>query len=226
MKITFVEINQETGKLIQRAICDNDRYSVDVHCGDFVEYATKLKKDEKRFIIVSPANSFGMMDGGFDEAIRQFYQEACKRDIVSFVQTEIGIEYGGEQPVGTCLRIGSPFDKSIPMLYHIPTMRFPMDVSGTNNAYMAMKALLLQLDKDDEEFQLYDNVDEVLVPVFCTGYGHMSPYQAVGQMKLAWNRFADNSFSPNISSWEKIGEEVRNQILAGTEVEMCRKGEF
>lgn len=221
MIITFIEINQEISRLVQRVICGNDYYDVTVHCGDFVEYATKLKEDGKRFIVVSPANSFGMMDGGFDESIRQFYQEVCKRDIVSFVQTGISVEYGGEQPVGTCLRIGTPFDKRIPMLYHIPTMRLPMDVSGTNNAYMAMKALLLQLNRDDEEFQMYGNVDEVLVPVFCTGYGRMNPYQAIGQMKLAWDRFADNLFSPDFSSWEKISEEVQKQVLAGAQAEMC-----
>lgn len=216
MQFTFLDNSQEKCKLLKRSFQPKECYSTKVHCGDFYDYAKNLKEQGKIFIVVSPANSFGMMDGGYDEAIRQFYLNECNTDIISFVQTSIGIEYGGEQPIGTCLSVGS-FGKSVPMLYHIPTMRFPMDVSHTNNAYMAMKSLILQVIKDEEEYQIYGNVDEIIVPIFCGGYGHMPTYQALWQMNLAWGRFiGDGTFySPKVDTWEDISKETYLQTVTG-----------
>ncbi|MEH2072692.1 MAG: hypothetical protein V7K47_31845 [Nostoc sp.] len=47
--------------------------------------------------LVSPANSFGMMDGGIDAAIIRFFG----RSLMAKVQQQIIEDYLGEQPVGT-----------------------------------------------------------------------------------------------------------------------------
>jgi O-acetyl-ADP-ribose deacetylase (regulator of RNase III) len=47
--------------------------------------------------IVSPANSFGLMDGGFDAALTKFFGGYLQ----SAVQERIIKEYSGEQPVRT-----------------------------------------------------------------------------------------------------------------------------
>jgi O-acetyl-ADP-ribose deacetylase (regulator of RNase III) len=49
--------------------------------------------------LVSPANSFGLMDGGMDAAITRFFGDALQQR----VQQRILAEYLGEQPVGTAL---------------------------------------------------------------------------------------------------------------------------
>src|ERR1051326_667927 len=49
--------------------------------------------------LVSPANSFGLMDGGMDATITAFFGEALQER----VQQRILDEYLGEQPVGTSL---------------------------------------------------------------------------------------------------------------------------
>ncbi|MEO0687374.1 MAG: phage tail protein, partial [Cyanobacteria bacterium J06649_11] len=49
--------------------------------------------------LVSPANSFGMMDGGMDAAIIKFFGKS----LMEKVQQRILTDYLGEQPVGTSM---------------------------------------------------------------------------------------------------------------------------
>jgi O-acetyl-ADP-ribose deacetylase (regulator of RNase III) len=51
--------------------------------------------------LVSPANSFGLMDGGTDAAIVRFFGE----ELMERVQKRILAEYLGEQPVGTSMLV-------------------------------------------------------------------------------------------------------------------------
>src|SRR5262245_1402953 len=88
--------------------------------------------------VVSAANSFGLMDGGVDAAIVRFFGGA----LMDRVQQRILEDYLGEQPVGTCLVVESGHSRH-PFVAHTPTMRVPMDISGTDNVYRAMWALLL-----------------------------------------------------------------------------------
>ncbi len=68
--------------------------------------------------LVSPANSFGMMDGGIDAAITRFFG----LDLERRVQQTILADYLGEQPVGTSFVIPTGHPKH-PFLAHTPTMR-------------------------------------------------------------------------------------------------------
>jgi O-acetyl-ADP-ribose deacetylase (regulator of RNase III) len=77
--------------------------------------------------LVSPANSFGMMDGGVDAAITKFFGIS----LMERVQQKILDDYLGEQSVGTSFIIetGHP---QYPFLAHTPTMRVPMQIVGTD----------------------------------------------------------------------------------------------
>lgn len=54
--------------------------------------------------LVSPANSYGLMDGGVDAAITAYFGEQLQRR----VQESIISDWGGEQPVGSCMTITIP----------------------------------------------------------------------------------------------------------------------
>jgi O-acetyl-ADP-ribose deacetylase (regulator of RNase III) len=87
--------------------------------------------------IVSPANSFGYMDGGIDLIyLRRFGWELQTR-----LQTHLRQEHDGELPVGQAT-IVETLDKAIPYLVSAPTMRVLMDVSDTINAYLAFRAAI------------------------------------------------------------------------------------
>jgi len=102
--------------------------------------------------VVSPANSFGIMDGGIDAAyIRLFGLE-----LQEAVQKAIRDEWAGEQPVGTCLAvpIPTPAGGTSPFLLHAPTMRSPQSIRGTDAVYRAFRAVLLTALRGVEPWRL------------------------------------------------------------------------
>src|SRR4051812_23434310 len=88
--------------------------------------------------MVSPANSFGIMDGGLDLAIRNALgfeaQKAAQRAIVE--------RHHGELPVGSA-EIVSTGDARWPLLVVAPTMRVPESTAHTLNAYLSFRAVLI-----------------------------------------------------------------------------------
>lgn len=86
--------------------------------------------------IVSPANSFGIMDGGFDKALIEYFGNS----LMERVQNKIKDEYAGEQPVGTCLIVNTG-DEKHPYLAHTPTMRIPRIIREYDTVYNAMRAM-------------------------------------------------------------------------------------
>src|SRR5262245_26699304 len=77
--------------------------------------------------MVSAANSFGLMDGGVDAAITQFFGH----ELQERVQKRIVDEFLGEQPVGTSIIVETK-DPNHPYIAHTPTMRIPMDIAHTD----------------------------------------------------------------------------------------------
>lgn len=136
--------------------------------------------------MVSPANSFGIMDGGLDLAIR--YE--LGHDIETRVQAEIQRTFHGELPVGTAtiVETGNP---KWPHLIVAPTMRMPMDVSNTLNAYLAFRAILNVVKQHNAAHQK-NKIESFVCPGLATGVGHMSPQKSAHQMRLA----LDNLFAP------------------------------
>ena len=92
--------------------------------------------------MVSPANSFGYMDGGLDRAIRYELGESIEKR----VQNMIVEKYHGELPIGSAEIVLTDHPKW-PHLIVAPTMRVPQDVSATINAYLSFRAILLAIKK-------------------------------------------------------------------------------
>ena len=111
-------------------------------CPNFTFAISKIQEAKPHDCIVSPANSFGQMDGGIDAAISFMLQ---KNNYFNFigdkVRQQINEKYSGEQPVGTCILVETENPK-FPFLAHAPTMTIPQNVNNTLNAYYAFKAVL------------------------------------------------------------------------------------
>ena len=128
--------------------------------------------------IVSPANSFGYMDGGIDGVYAQrFGPEMCER-----LRVLIKAAWDGELPVG-CAAVVETGDRAIPYLVSAPTMRVPMDVSDTVNAYLAFRAALIAVREANRRRP--GMIRSVVCPGMCTFYGHMSPQKSARQMRFA-----------------------------------------
>jgi O-acetyl-ADP-ribose deacetylase (regulator of RNase III) len=88
--------------------------------------------------VVSPANSFGFMDGGLDALYTTHFGLAVQER----VQRLIRDRHHGELLVGMADLIETGNTK-IPYLISAPTMRVPMELKNSVNAYLAARAVLL-----------------------------------------------------------------------------------
>lgn len=167
MKIYLRDRNQ--------VLCDrwkstfNGYDDVHVSCGNIFDPGPHMQADA----VVSPANSFGFMDGGIDLVYTKYFGQEMQENLRKCI-----IQYGGEILVGNALVMGIPNSKNIKYLISAPTMRVPEDVSNTINAYLAFKAAL-KVAKDL-------GLNSILCPGLATTTGKMTPNKAVYQMYCAY----------------------------------------
>jgi O-acetyl-ADP-ribose deacetylase (regulator of RNase III) len=129
--------------------------------------------------IVSPANSFGYMDGGIDLVyVRHFGWELQTR-----LQSHLKERHDGELPVGQATIIET-LDARIPYLVSAPTMRVPMNVSNSLNAYLAFRAAIRAVR--EHNLVAAKPIRAVLCPGLCTAVGRMPADRAAMQMATAY----------------------------------------
>ncbi len=154
--------------------------------------------------MVSPANSFGLMDGGVDAAIINFFGERLMRDVQQFILDE----YLGEQPVGTSFVIETHHPKHA-WLAHTPTMRVPMEIAHTDNVYLAMWAMLRAVHQHNQQHP--QKINRVLCPGLGTGAGHVPGREAARQMALAYQNFLN---PPQYIDW-RLANQRQAEIRFG-----------
>jgi O-acetyl-ADP-ribose deacetylase (regulator of RNase III) len=131
--------------------------------------------------IVSPANSFGYMDGGIDRHIDQSFEGKAQGAVLGLIAERLY----GELPVGSAAVIGMATGR-FPFLVISPTMRVPgEDLGGTINVYLAMReAFVAILDHNDGGTR---RIGSVAVPGLGTGVGGMAPGDSALQMRAAYD---------------------------------------
>jgi len=141
--------------------------------------------------IVSAANSFGLMDGGIDLAIIQFFGI----DLMDRVQHRIMTDFLGEQPVGSSFIIETGHTKHR-FLAHTPTMRAPLPITRTDNVYQAMWAMLLAVHWHNRSGE--PRIEVVACPGLGTATGRVPPEEAARQMATAYQHYLS---PPTCMSW-------------------------
>jgi len=86
--------------------------------------------------VVSPANSFGFMDGGIDLLYSRFFGW----DLQNELRKIISEHHGGELVVGNAEIVETGHEK-LPFLIAAPTMRVPMILRDSVNPYLAARAV-------------------------------------------------------------------------------------
>lgn len=107
-----------------------DLPGVRVHRGSILDVACDA--------IVSPANSFGFMDGGIDH----LYSQRFGWGVQQRLQAAIRETHHGELLVGRAEMVWTE-DAAIPFVIAAPTMRVPMILRDTVNPCLAARAALL-----------------------------------------------------------------------------------
>ena len=124
--------------------------------------------------VVSPANSFGYLDGGIDLAYRNAFGLGLQRRL----QAVIEARFQGELPIGEATLLSTGHSR-IKQIIFAPTMRTPSIIDDPNVVYLATKAALRSA------LAAPIPIERLGFPGMGTGIGRLDPFESANQMKRA-----------------------------------------
>lgn len=137
--------------------------------------------------VVSPANSFGIMDGGYDAAITHYFGP----ELMLKVQQEIRNQFGGViQPVGSCIPVhihGNGY------LLHTPTMLYPSHIIDARVIFQCMYSTMCVANKIDLKY--------ILVPAFGRVTGSVENDVVARMMQIGYEQA---THIPESISWPNV----------------------
>jgi O-acetyl-ADP-ribose deacetylase (regulator of RNase III) len=161
--------------------------------------------------VVSPANSFGFMDGGIDA----LYMDYFGSEIQMRVRRQIYDHHAGELLVGAA-DIVETGNAGLPFLIAAPTMRVPMVLRDSPNAYLAARAVFLLIQRGRFTSGTYagervaDRVRTVALPGLGTGVGRIGFNTCAHQVRVAIDDILLSGYQMP-RSWPEASE--RHQLL-------------
>ena len=168
MKIYLLDINPlmvRKGNYYFKDVAD-----VKVVCADFKDFMNKVDVE----CIVSPANSYGLMDGGYDLAITKYFGTSLMKNVQKYIIDN----YFGEQLVGTSFIIDIP--KTNKKLIHTPSMRTPSVIKDPMVVYYCMRSALMEAIKN--------NISTIVIPAFGGACGEVDYDIIAMMMKEAYDQ--------------------------------------
>ncbi len=156
--------------------------------------------------IVSPANSFGFMNGGIDKVYMDIFpniQSIVQNKISRFqIKDKSGRNY---LPIGSAITVPTHNNKC-PYLISAPTMFMPGSITNTNNIYLVFLAIL--------HVALNNPGITIACPGLGTGVGQMNPKDVIDQIELAINNysyiFANSKYTQNILYQDTMNIIIKN----------------
>lgn len=157
-------------------------------CGDlpFVSVHRGSIFDLSCDAVVSPANSYGFMDGGIDMLYSEFFGWGVQERLQTLIQEK----HHGELLVGDAeiVETGHP---NLPFLIAAPTMRVPMILQHSVNPYLAARAILLLVKHGTFSYGPHQGkpiskfVDSIAFSGLGTGVGRIGPNTCARQVRAA-----------------------------------------
>lgn len=127
--------------------------------------------------VVSPANAFGLMDGGYDLAITRWFGDQLQKRVQQYILDH----FWGEQPVGTSFLLDAGRDGQL--LIHTPTMRTPQRILDPRVIYQCMRTTLMCAAEH--------SVESIVIPLFGGSTGGVRPQLAAEMMWRAYRQLRD-----------------------------------
>lgn len=191
----------------------SDCENVEISAGDIFGLEESIDS------IVSPANSFGFMNGGIDFIYSLEFGEAT----VNRLQTKIKKDFKGDLFVGQATIVKTDHNK-IPYLISAPTMYVPMVVSGTINSYLAFRAALQAVEDFNKTASFTSNpincgsneigICSILCPGLGTAVGMMPAMTCAIQMRKAYDvHFGKTLDFESIDSSWGFHERLRRGVI-------------
>lgn len=175
-------------KIILTAV-ENSLYEAwKTFCGDLpnVEVFHGSILDLSVDAVVSPANSYGFMDGGID----LLYSHRFGWEVQEKLQKIIREKHHGELLIGQA-EIVETDNLEIPFVISAPTMRVPMILKDSINPYLAARAVFLLIkhsiffDGNFKGRKINEVVQSVAFPGLATGIGRIGFNTCAKQMQKA-----------------------------------------
>jgi O-acetyl-ADP-ribose deacetylase (regulator of RNase III) len=189
---------------------------------------SQLPSSVKFDTIVSPANSYGRLDGAFDDAISRALSPIDDYLALTHVaQDTLYRQWRGFAPPGTCtlVRIPNEFHArsrsgnswGTKRVALCPTMRTPSNVQWDREVvYECIRSLLCATDnhnrsvreakekavKEEEAVADEEEIQSILMTPLATGAGRVSPETWARQAVLALKHFVDASENPD--KWSRL----------------------
>lgn len=175
-------------KIILTAVEDSLTNAWQKFCGDldFVTIHQGSILDVECDAVVSPANSFGFMDGGIDAVYMSYFGS----DIQMRLRRQIYEHHNGELIIGNADVIET-FHEKIPFLIAAPTMRVPMILNDTVNPYLAARAVFILITQGIflsdalADKPISDHIKTVAFPGLGTGVGKVGFNTCAHQVRKA-----------------------------------------
>lgn len=170
LKIYIVEYSKEKSQVLKDTFINYP--NIEVINDDLLNFFNKHK--DVIDCIVSPANAFGNMSGGFDARI----SDILGWDFQNKVQQYIKEHFYGEQIVNTSFIIKTHLPHL--SLIHTPTMRYPSTILDPDIIYHAMRSSLI--------CALNNNIHHIIIPAFGGQCGNLPIYTIATKMKQAYDQ--------------------------------------
>lgn len=178
MKIYLLDNRQQTVNMWKQYFAGET--DVEPVCDDFRHFMDNTSVE----CVVSPANSYGLMDGGYDYAISDWFGW----NLMKKVQTYILGHFKGEQPVGSSFIIDTGVKGK--KLIHTPTMRIPSTIKDPMVVYTCMRTCLMTA--------LENNIQSIVIPAFGGGCGLVPPQIICEMMYEAYKQVMN---PPDLLDW-------------------------
>lgn len=144
--------------------------NVEIVNADFEDFMDTHSVD----CVVSPANAYGLMDGGYDYAISEWFGWNLQKKVQKYILDNLY----GEQPVGTSIIIDTGKDGI--KLIHTPSMRYPDKIRDPLVVYQCMRTCLITA--------MTNGIHIIVVPAFGGRCGQLPPNTIAQMMWSAWNQ--------------------------------------
>jgi O-acetyl-ADP-ribose deacetylase (regulator of RNase III) len=200
-------------KLILTAVEESLADAWTKFCGDldFVTVHHGSIFDVNCDAVVSPANSYGFMDGGIDGLYMCHFGD----DIQMRVRRQIFDYHYGEIIVGQA-DVVETGHQQIPYLIFAPTMRVPMNLHETVNPYLAARAIFLLVMHGSFQSgkfagqKISAHIKNIAFPGLGTGVGKVNSNTCARQVRSAIDDILLEKYQMP-QSWAEASE--RHQLL-------------
>jgi O-acetyl-ADP-ribose deacetylase (regulator of RNase III) len=171
MKLFLIDTSPEMITAWDRVFFDTS--DVEIEHGNILDFAEDT--------IVSPANSYGYMDGGIDKVYRDHFGIEIEKSVQNAIRNT-GETY---LPVGSAVIVKTN-NLRVPLMIVAPTMFLPEAVKP-QNCFFAMSAILNIYTKHKNK------IENIYCPGLGTGVGQVEPIDSAKEMKSAYLKWKQHN---------------------------------